>query len=607
MMGIRPAGFVALLAALAFGVIFFELGRMDVITDNEGQRAAPPAEMLRSGDYLIPTLNGEVYLAKPPLLYWVIAGVYSVAGEVNELYARTPTAVCGALLALSVYAVFRRRTGETAARYAALGTLAAPYILERARIAELDVPLVLATFWTVMLCEGAWNAKNLRQALRGAVLAGVALAAAAMLKGPVPFLFVAAAFLAHVIVKQDNAPALIARGARWTALAVIIGCVLYGVTLLGLLYRQNWSFPFPLALVIYCGAWGWLALRHAWPAARQALPLLLLTLLTGVALVAPYAFAVIHREGWDFVTRLLHSEVIDRTHTATHINSGSPLYYVFVLPFMIAPLGLLMPLQFSTLEWREGGREYRFAVLMPWLAIGIFSLIAGKEYEYILPCVPVMLGAAGWHVARGMGGVLVDWEARWFALMQRVLKGILLIGGVGIVGYAVVDSRVPLLWAESAVFAALVLLLAGTRIDARLDAPTRTCLALTFLVLAGLNIRSFHYEGRLSPKELARLCGDLQRAGVAIESSKIFPAFTFYAECAIPDPKSPTELPDPKVIQAKLAGDTPYFYLTLERFVSQFADEGHAKDLYMSERYGTKKLVLLGNRDPKDVLPAQGQ
>jgi 4-amino-4-deoxy-L-arabinose transferase-like glycosyltransferase len=607
MIGMRPAWFVAALAALAFGVIFFELGRMDVITDNEGQRAAPPAEMLRSGDYLIPTLNGEVYLTKPPLLYWVIAGVYSMAGQVNELYARTPTAVCGALLALSVYVVFRRRTGEAAARYAALGTLAAPYILERARLAELDVPLVLATFWAVMLCEGAWNATNLRQALRGAVLAGVALAAATMLKGPVPFLFLGAAFLAHVIVKHDDAQALMARGARWTALAVVVGCILYGITLLGLLYRQNWSFPFPLALAIFCGAWGWLALRHCWPVARQALPLLLLTLVTGIALVSPYAFAVVHREGWDFVTRRLHSEVLDRTHTATHINSGSPLYYLFVLPFMIAPLGLLMPLQFSTLEWREGGREYRFAVLMPWLAIGIFSLIAGKEYEYILPCAPVMLGAAGWHVARGMGGVLVDWEARWFALVQRVLKKILLIGAVGIVGYAVVDSRVPLLWAETAVFAALVLLLAGTRIDTRLDTPTRTCLALAFLVLAGLNIRSFHYEGRLSPKELARLCGDLARAGVAIESSKIFPAFTFYAETPIDDPIHSRLFPTPEQIRLKLQGSTPYFYLTTEKRLTNSNEPGRSNLAFVSERYGTKKLVLLGNRDPKELLAAQGR
>jgi 4-amino-4-deoxy-L-arabinose transferase-like glycosyltransferase len=603
MISLRPATFVLLLALLALGAVFFELGRMDVVTDNEGQRAAPPAEMLRSGDFLVPTLNGEVYLAKPPLLYWVIAGVYSLAGEVNELFARTPTAVCGALLVLSVYIAFRRRLGEEAARYGALGALAAPYVLERARIAELDVPLVLATFWTVMLCDAAWNATGLRAALRWAALAGVALAAAAMLKGPVPFLFVAAAFLAHVIVQQENAGKLIARGVGWSALAAVIGLLLYGVTMLGLLFRANWSLPFPLALTIFGAAWAWLALRHSWGAAKRALPLLLVTLVIGVGLVAPYALAVIDRLGWDNIQRLLHSEVIDRTHTATNINSGSPLYYVFILPFMIAPLGLLVPLQFSKLEWREGGKEYQFAVLMPWLSIGLFSLIAGKEYEYILPCLPVMLGAAGWHVSRGMGGVLVDWEARWFKLILLVVKYILAIGGAGIIVYAVVKYRVPLLWVETAVLGALVLLLALTRLDARLDKVTRICVAMTLLVVAGLNIRSFHYQGKKSPKELAQLCGELARAGVAIESSKIFPAFTFYAEHAIPDPKSPTDLPDPKVIQDKLQGEAPYFYLTLERFVAQFS--GGMKPAYTSELYGTKKLVLLGNRDPKEVLEAK--
>lgn len=598
MNSMRPAAFLALIGLVTLGLLFFELGRMDVVTDNEGQRAAPPAEMLRTGDYLVPTLNGEIYLAKPPLLYWVIAGVYTLAGEVNEFFARTPTALCGAALVLSVYLVFRRRLGEAPARYAALGTLAAPYILERARIAELDVPLVLATFWCVMLSESAWTATGTARRVRFALLAAVALAAAAMLKGPVPFLFLGAAFLAHSIVESDEASTILARGIKWSALAIAVGFLHYGVTLLGLLFRQNWSFPFPVALVIFAGAWTWLAVRHARGPLLRALPGLLFTLIAGIILIAPYAFAVVHREGWDFVSRLLHSEVLDRTHTATNINSGSPFYYLLIAPFMIAPLGLLMPLQFSKLEWREGGRDYRFALLMPWLSIGIFSLIAGKEYEYILPCLPVMLGVAGWHVARGTGGLLVDWEARWFALMQRALTVILGVGGVGIVIYAAVTYPIPLLWAETAGFAALVLLLALSRVDARLDRPARACLALAVLVIAGLNIRSFHYQGKKSPQELARLCGDLARAGVPIESSKIFPAFTFYAAHPI------TEVLDPAVVQARLRGDAPYFFLTLDRFVAQFEGSVDIHVPYQSERYGSKKLVLLGNRDPLEVLGA---
>lgn len=598
MTALRPSLFAALLAVLAFGTVFFELGRMDVVTDNEGQRAAPPAEMLRSGDYLIPTLNGKVYLAKPPMVYWMIAGVYTVAGEVNELYARTPTAICGALLVLSVYAAFRRRLGEDAARYAALGALAAPYILERSRIAELDIPLVLSTFWTVMGCHFAWTAEKMKQRVQWAVIAGAALAVAAMLKGPVPFLFLGAAYVAHVLVNTENAGPLLSRGARWTLLAVVLGTVLYWVAMAGMLFRQDWSLPFPLPLVLYAGAWAWLSLRHGARAAKAAAPLLLLTLLVGVALIAPYGIAVVAREGWDFVTNLIHSEVIDRTHTATPINSGSPLYYVFVLPFMIAPLGLLIPLQLSTLEWREGGRDYRFAVLMPWISIGLFSMIAGKEYEYILPCTPVMLGACGVGVARGIGGLLIDWEARWFALITRVLRWGLGIGGVGVIGYALYDSRVPLLWAETAALGGLALLLALSRLDARLNVPVRLCLATTLIVLAGLNIRSFHYEGKLSPKALARLCGDLARAGVAIESSKIYPAFTYYAEHTIP------VITDEQRVRTQLRGDAPYFFLTLDSYLKKAEAAGALdKPAFESERYGTKKLVLVGNRDPKEVLP----
>ena len=148
---------VLLIAALF--AVFFELGRMDVCTDNEGERATPPAEMLRSGDYIVPTINGATYLAKPPLLYWVIAAVYRMTGEISALTARIPTAACAVALVLAVYLVFRRRLNESAARFAAIALLASPYFLERSRWAELDVPLTLATFLAIAAC---WTAKVLR-------------------------------------------------------------------------------------------------------------------------------------------------------------------------------------------------------------------------------------------------------------------------------------------------------------------------------------------------------------------------------------------------------------------------------------------------------------
>ena len=51
-------------------------------------------EMWRSGNYFVPTLNGDIYSHKPPLLFWLINLVWSITG-VNEFSARLIGPVAG--------------------------------------------------------------------------------------------------------------------------------------------------------------------------------------------------------------------------------------------------------------------------------------------------------------------------------------------------------------------------------------------------------------------------------------------------------------------------------------------------------------------------------
>jgi 4-amino-4-deoxy-L-arabinose transferase-like glycosyltransferase len=57
----------------------------------EGLRAAVAAEMLRSGDLLVPHLYGEPLLTKPPIHYAAIALVSLPFGQVSEGTARLPS------------------------------------------------------------------------------------------------------------------------------------------------------------------------------------------------------------------------------------------------------------------------------------------------------------------------------------------------------------------------------------------------------------------------------------------------------------------------------------------------------------------------------------
>ena len=67
---------------------------MDDVDAVHGQIAR---NMVQSGDWVIPHLNGVAYMEKAPLPYWLIAICYLVLG-VHDWVARIPTALAAVLL-----------------------------------------------------------------------------------------------------------------------------------------------------------------------------------------------------------------------------------------------------------------------------------------------------------------------------------------------------------------------------------------------------------------------------------------------------------------------------------------------------------------------------
>lgn len=105
----------ALLALLWFGNL-----QLRALTDpDEGRYAEIPREMLASGDWLAPHLNGIQYLEKPPLQYWGTAALYQLLG-VSPWVSRLYTAGAGFGLMLLVAWAGRRFFGPTAGVYAGL-------------------------------------------------------------------------------------------------------------------------------------------------------------------------------------------------------------------------------------------------------------------------------------------------------------------------------------------------------------------------------------------------------------------------------------------------------------------------------------------------------
>ncbi|MBA4066173.1 MAG: dolichol-phosphate mannosyltransferase [Isosphaera sp.] len=131
-------------AAILYPTLDFHL-----LEPDEGRYAQIPKEMLTTGSWVVPTLQGEPYLDKPPLTYWLVALSYQAFG-VSPAAARLVPAVCVHLTILAVYLIGRRSLGERAALWAALLLSVAPGFVCVARLLLLDGLLTLCVTVSVL-------------------------------------------------------------------------------------------------------------------------------------------------------------------------------------------------------------------------------------------------------------------------------------------------------------------------------------------------------------------------------------------------------------------------------------------------------------------------
>ncbi|HET7670588.1 MAG TPA: glycosyltransferase family 39 protein [Burkholderiales bacterium] len=130
----RAAGLWLLLAVLWFGT----LGIRPLYKADESRYAEISREMVASGDWLTPRLNGFKYFEKPPLQYWTTAAFFSVLGE-SDWVARLWTALIGlAGIALTFHAG-NRLFGPPTGLYAAAILAGSPLYVVLGQVNTLDM------------------------------------------------------------------------------------------------------------------------------------------------------------------------------------------------------------------------------------------------------------------------------------------------------------------------------------------------------------------------------------------------------------------------------------------------------------------------------------
>lgn len=196
---------------------------------SEGHRAIPAWEMMRSGNWLSPTMFEQPYLRKPPGMSWAIAEFSSVMGQ-TELAARSVSAVAMLLAALASAWCACRWFGKGAAFAAGAVHLLTPWFWESGRAAEIEalhnLGVVLAIWGiidqSVMPRRTSHRPSNWTSLVL--VFAGVCIAG--LSKGPAAALVLVGLAIAMWIVKPAG------MRERWAHTMTVLG--LAGVVLIGL-------------------------------------------------------------------------------------------------------------------------------------------------------------------------------------------------------------------------------------------------------------------------------------------------------------------------------------------------------------------------------------
>lgn len=407
------------LVLICVALLFIGLGGYDLHRSTEPRVAGIAAEMLTTGDIITPSLNGQPFLEKPPLYFWIDAASQRLFGR-TPLAARLPSALAGVTTALLLlWGLARLGQPPRTAWLAAVLLATMMEFWSNARQVELDMLLTLGVTAALLGFAIATGTPGRRG---GWLLYGVGIAVAVMTKGlaglAVPGAVIGALLVAELV-------------ARRSVLATV--GTLAAVTAAALL---------PLA------AWLALLYRHS---------------------------------GGDAVTEVVWANSIGRFvgdfHGDAHV--GPFYYYLAKLGEIFQPWTLLVYISLWEVL-RNRGRNRLELLAACWLVAPfvLLSLAAGKRPVYLLPLYPAAAVLAAGYCARLLDGRDRSHRATvapLYAIGMSLLAGAVVIG----VARATVSATTVMLVAVA--MGAVVVALGYTLLRRYYNGVGMACLAVMLI------------------------------------------------------------------------------------------------------------------------------
>lgn len=332
-----------LLACSVLVVWFGALEYRELFHPDEGRYAEIPHEMVTSGDWVTPRLNGLKYFEKPPLQYWLTAISYLALGA-DEWTARLWPALAGLLTVGLVFWAGRRLSGVRAGAMAAAVLASTFQFFLFSQVLTLDMGLTFFLTLALVSFLASQDASTKPATRRGwGLVMWAAMALAVLSKGLVGVVLPALVLSAYILLERD-----------W-----------------GLLRRLSWSAGVPLFLSI----------------------------------VLPW-FVLVQARNPEFFEFFFVREHLARYALQGHDRNG-PWYYFLVvlvagsLPWSYTYLKALWAGWRSEACSRSALNVCRLLTLWVVVIAAFYSLSASKLPGYVLPVFPAAALLAGCRLEWG--------------------------------------------------------------------------------------------------------------------------------------------------------------------------------------------------------------
>ena len=193
--------FVVLLLLIGFFLFVYKVGDRDLWAPDEDEYAQISREMIRSGNWAMPTVNGEPWAIKPVLYNWLVSAISLPWGDVDEFRARIFSSLAALGTAFLTFYLGRMMFSPMAGFLAALILGTNIVFLHQARWAQT---YMLSTFFAalaVVLFFRGYQQADKRT--RSYLLMYLSVGLGVLTMGPVNLAVPGLVVFAYLIVARD--------------------------------------------------------------------------------------------------------------------------------------------------------------------------------------------------------------------------------------------------------------------------------------------------------------------------------------------------------------------------------------------------------------------